>query len=238
MAPDIVFVLGVQQEYEELRYCLRSIETNLPETRVWIAGAKPHWIKNVEHIYTRNDLGTKYQNSTHNLLRACLHPEVSEKVWFFNDDHFILKPMKTIPLYHRGFVKDVEEYYQDKYNGKPEGTYVTGMRLTRLALEEMGIKAPKSYEVHAPMPIRKSEMVEALHKGMDLKIVAFHKRTFYGNLFPRPAKFVEDVKVLAPDEGVADGSVLISTSDRFFKRGAAGRMLRTLFPVPSRFEKV
>ena len=66
MPNDIVYILGDQPSYEELRYSLRSIEQNFPHGLVWFVGAQPRGFtpdRAVKHIQTGESKWQKIRSS-------------------------------------------------------------------------------------------------------------------------------------------------------------------------------
>jgi hypothetical protein len=228
---DVVYVVGPQKENEELRYSLRSIAANLPHGRVWIVGYKPEWVANVEYLPTIQKM-TRWQNSTANLLTACIHDEMPERFVYFNDDFYVAQPIPAVPTLHRGYVADVMRHY-----AYTSGRYVEGLKKTAVLLKELGYPDPLSYEVHAPMVVERRPMLDVLRLAADRGrgIVAIHKRTLYGNVYRIGGEQVDDVKVLGYGHSPPPGA-FVSTSATSFG-GKCGRWLRKLFPTPCQYER-
>lgn len=229
---DIVIPVKPGRNNEELRYALRSFQTNLPHDRVWIVGARPHWAKNVNWIQT-NQIGTKYQNTTLALETICTNSDVSEDFIYCNDDFFVMQYTDELPPYHRGPVIDVEKAYKAKYKNKLY-KYLTGMTQTRELLHSLGHKNPLSYELHIPMIINKEKMLKVLDLGKDVQVL--HKRTAYGNLTAMGGDKMRDVKVSTRGSHPYNNSQFLSTMADSFRYGAVGRSIRASFPNPSRYE--
>ena len=110
MSVDIGYILGYQDEYEELRYSLRSLANYGTVGEVWIVGAPPpDWCKNVNHIPTeQHDLSSagverfayRKLNQRLNLLALCDHPDVADQFIFMNDDFMFVEtiPGPELPL--------------------------------------------------------------------------------------------------------------------------------------------
>lgn len=224
---DIVYVVKPGDSNQELRYSLRSL-ANVDHDRVWIAGYKPEFVSNkVEYIPVPNQ-PTKYLSSTANLEAACKHPRVSDEFVYFNDDFFILHPISTFGCYDRGLVRDVLAC-------NPPSKYRTGGEQTlRMIQDYMGIDSPKSYELHIPMVLRKDLMLETIRKGRG--IPAFHKRTLYGNLWDLPSRSAQDVKVKDLHTPPPAGP-FVSTTEHSFEHGDVGKVIRSLFPKASVYER-
>lgn len=214
----------------QLRYALRSWAAHLPHRQVWVIGYKPTWLSGVRHLPLHQG-GTKYQNTTAAVRRACEHPEVSGRFLLCNDDFFVMRPVDEMPVLHRGPVRHVEAYYASRASG----AYLRGMRETAKLLADLGHAEPVSYELHVPMPVEGAAMLEALDLARHLTVV--HKRSLYGNLSELGGEQIEDVKILhrAPT-GFGPESRFLSTMPDSFANGHVGQFIRRAFPRPSRYE--
>ena len=235
MKYDIVYLVKNDDINHELRYSLRSLK-NIPHASVIIAGHKPSWVKNVIHIET-DQKSHKYANSTNNLIAACNSDLVEQDFILMNDDFFIMKPLKELPVLHRGSIDGVIQYYASKGNN-----YHKGMIQTRDLLVEMGIRDIKSYELHVPMLVNKGKMLTVMKLRSQLggdAIKAFHKRTFYGNYWRIGGETQADVKIHDEREQYSDKweqMTFMSTLDRSFEFGAIGRFIREKFSEKSEYE--
>lgn len=232
---DVVYVVKQGDHNEELRYSLRSL-SNVPHGQVWIAGYKPRWVVNVGHLATINGAGSKYQNSTRNLITAASHADVSNRFLFFNDDFFVLKPVACIPVLHRGPVSQVIDHYNGRYGRRP-GPYLEGMQATSRLLAEWGFTDPLSYELHVPIEIDKRLLLDVMREAIGRNIKALHKRTLYGNVAGLGGTQIEDVKALTYNDRPADDATFFSTSDKTFRGGMPGQTIRKLFRTPSPYER-
>lgn len=228
---DVVYLVRPGEDNEELRYSLRSLATNLPHGRVWMAGHRPEWVsRTVRHIEVPPD-ADKHRSSTANLLAACSDPGVPEHVLLFNDDFFITRPIPAVPAMHRGPVAEVLNYYT-RYNN----AYAQGMADTAALLAELGHPDPVSYELHVPMVIHTPTMRRLLER-YGPRVKTLNKRTLYGNLAHAGGRQVADVKVAKDGDRWDPDGPFVSTNDGPFKRGAVGVWLRALFPDPCRYER-
>lgn len=223
---DLVYPLRASDDNEALRYSLRSAARNLPHDRVWVVGHKPKWLTGVEYLAV-NQYGSKWENSTANMMTACLQDDVSPSFVYMNDDFFVLRPVAEVEPLNRGRMADVLPYYR-----YARGGYATGMRETLTRLRALGYAEPLSYELHLPMVIERAPMVEALRLGLSHS----HKRTVYGNLVGYGGRVVEDVKVHSPQGRLIAGSDYLSTSPQSWS-GTLGKRLRAAFPDPSPYER-
>ncbi|PSK57992.1 hypothetical protein B0E38_01837 [Streptomyces sp. 111WW2] len=229
--PDLVVPVREGAVNEQLRYALRSWAAHLPHRHVWLIGHRPQWAVNVKHIPTRQ-VGTKYVNTTVAMRAACEHPDVSDPFLWCNDDMFVMHTVDTMPVLHRGPVREVEAYYE----ARTSGAYLRGMYQTRALLETLGHDDPLSYELHVPMPVGKKGMLDALAAGRHLPVL--HKRTLYGNLAELGGSEVRDVKILhRRPQGYDEASVWLSTMPDSFTNGSVGMFIRRSFRGACRYER-
>lgn len=240
---DIVYFVKTDPENdsEELRYSFRSL-TNLPHGRVFVVGEKPDWATNIEFIPIPQT-GTKSENVHANLLAAINSEDISDTFVLMNDDFFIMKPMKNMPDYDFGPLKDVINAYGQRY---PEVTeYIERKKMMYAHLLEAGFKDPRSYELHVPMMIDKlaARRIIANAKGR-----LYQFRTYYGNYAGLDSTTIKDVKIFldpthndpaytAEPESYMKSQQFLSATGGSFKRGAPGEFIRRAFPVKSVYEQ-
>ena len=227
---DVVYPVRPGVRNEELRFSLRSLQ-NIPHGTVWLAGFRPPWVQGVEHIRVRQG-ASKYRNSTGNIRAACAHRDVSDRFILMNDDFFILRPVDTIPTFHRGPVAAVLADYVARHGAG--GNYVRGMTDTLRLLENLGFDEPLSYELHTPMIIDKARMGEALRVGADIPVL--HKRTLYGNWCRIGGEEAADVKARSIHDRWDPDGLFLSTAPAAWKTGRVGAHVRGLFRDPSCYE--
>lgn len=191
---DIVYTLRNHYDGEELRYSLRSLK-NIPHDRVFFVGGCPRWAKNVIHIPTEQN-GTKYKNTTGNLLTACNDNRISANFILMNDDFFILEPIKSPTRELNLYMGTVQSYIDKLKKRHPTGSaYITGMEQTKEFLKGLGVSDPLSYELHIPFVVNKKKFLKMFDLPGVKDISCFHKRTVYGNLYLKGSKDTPDVKI-------------------------------------------
>jgi hypothetical protein len=221
-SPDVVYVCRPGPN-EELRYSLRSL-ANLPHGKVWIFGAAPEWVTDVEVVRVPREPGA-HATTKANLKAACLHPEVSEQFVYFNDDFYVMAPQDSMPIMHRGTVEAVIKSGMSR-------SYTRAMKATRDLLIEKGIAEPLCYELHAPTLVTKSGMLEAL------SLVTYpmvQERTLYGNLAHIGGDPARNFKVYHGDYGWQAWPFL-SSNDSSFGRNPVGEHVRATFTRRSPYE--
>lgn len=227
MPPDVVYPIRRRGDNEELRYSLRSLQ-NLPHGKVWFVGDRPTWARNVEFI-SRAQYASKYLNATTNLIFAAEAEGVSDPFILMNDDFFVMRKMRSLPVLHRGPLAFVLQEHVANYR---VGPYIRGMAQTGQLLRNLGIKNPMSYELHLPMAFHKEPLLEAWDVGQHIPVL--HIRTLYGNLAEVGGKETADCKVYHRDEVGWYDWPFISTNDSL--QSVVGEHIRSTFPDLSPYE--
>lgn len=227
---DIVYLLKDKYNGEELRYSLRSLE-NIPHDKVFFVGGCPEWAKNIIHIPTEQT-GTKYKNTTNNLITACNDPRVSSNLILMNDDFFILDHITEKELnLCMGPIKEVLNKLLEK--NKLFTPYMVGMRETEELLKSLGKEEPLSYELHIPMVINKDNFLKMFDIEGVKEVHNLHKRSLYGNLYLTESKRCEDVKVTDKFNKKLYKKFLSCSDDGFFY---IKDFLLSIFPNKSKYE--
>lgn len=191
---DIVYTLRNHYDSEELKYSLRSLQ-NIPHDKVFFVGGCPRWAKNVIHIPTEQT-GTKYKNTTGNLITACNDNRISANFILMNDDFFILEPIKSPTKELNLYLGTVQSYIDKLKKRHPTGSaYITGMEQTKKFLQGLGVNNPLSYELHIPFVLNKKKFLKMFELPGAKDIPCFHKRTVYGNLHLKGGTDTQDVKI-------------------------------------------
>lgn len=241
--PDVGYILGHQDQYEELRYSLRSL-THFPHDRVWVAGAPPpDWCVNVGHIPYDGDADNgppdrgwwarRKTNMRLAILALLDSPEVSDEFLYMNDDFVLVAPPGPLPHLgsfiesHRGRIDDKTGPYPDLYHW----------------FVEHGVADPLHVSEHVPILVDQrlaAWMREVWH------ITGFSVSSLWGNL--------SGVPLVRGGPSVKDGDWVLrhedeqreswpehwwslSTVDRSFHEWPVGDRIRSLFPEKSPYER-
>jgi hypothetical protein len=224
MNPDVVYVVRPGEQNEELRYSLRSL-SNLPHGKVWIVGYCPKWVTGVEVIATQVKPGG-HQQVKANLRAACEHPDISEQFIYFNDDFFVMQPVESLPVMHLGPLTEAIK------TAGMASAYTRAMKATLSILEEQGITEPLTYDLHAPMTVTKTGMLQAL----DLcSYPMVQERTLFGNLNHVGGERRHNHKVYRMVKGWQLWPFL-STNDQTFRSQPVGEYIRARFTTMSPYE--
>lgn len=227
---DTVYVIR-DGDNPELRYSLRTL-TNIEHDRVWIFGGAPSWINftTVTH-HKRMQGGTPYSSTRGHIQAACCTPEVSDPFVLWNDDFYAMRPIGSVPVYHRGSLEQtLEEFATLK---TPWGK---GLRGTAALMEKRGLLAgAMSYDLHVPLVVHKEEMREALRLAKSITADAVHLRTLYGAIADLGGIEHPDPKLIRRSDPFPCGAWLSSGGNTF--RSTVEPVLRYLFPDKSHYEK-
>lgn len=230
---DIVYFVKESQENPELTYSLRSVEKNFPYARIWFYGGCPENLQPDYHVHSRQISLTKYSNVSNMLQLACCNKDISEDFWLFNDDFFILKKLdeKYIQKLEKGFHNGSLHCQIERCEGLTDGVngYTRKLQRTVEWLEENGYPT-RNYEMHIPMLINRKKMQTIFFKNHHAS------RSKYGNVFLEDNVDTKDVKIFSTT-CIPRQKVLLSTSDESFIFGKAGKMIREMFPIKSKWEK-
>lgn len=229
---DIVYPVRPGDVNEELRYSLRSLETHYPDHgQVWVVGHCPPWLTGVEVIPGGNASANPRSNVYRNILAACQHGDVAEDVLVFNDDFFLTAPVEEFVVGYRCSL--AEHLRLPRLRMNPQSWWRESLTTTQVCLQAVGYEDPLSYELHVPLPIRKSAMCETLERFAAITPDNPPQwRSLYGNLHVTDPVKMSDSKVF---RNAPVRSPFHSTTDlswRHFRAAFAAR-----FPTPSRYER-
>lgn len=166
---DVVY-LHRESRTDAFKYSLRTLQ-NVSVGRVVVVGDKPSWMTNVTHI-PFNFGPSKILNVWGQILKAC---EVVDEFLLFNDDFFVLQPLKSY------------EYYKGDITRRPSVYFNAYLRTKEL------FSGFKNFEVHAPMFIESAKF-KALQDYYDITEQYLH-RSLYGNHYQLQGEYVEDNKI-------------------------------------------
>ena len=188
--PDLILPYKRTDDETQLKYTLRSLAQNLPETylgKLIIVGDKPTTITPDLQL-PGNPSKDKWFNVAANVRIGCDCNQASDDVLIINDDMFLTDPLDTIPLTYRCSLQD-----HCKLGGDPTWKHQRADTLTLLT--NLHINNPLSYELHIPLPCRRRIMAETLTILNTHPETSGCWRTIYGNITHSKALHNEDVKI-------------------------------------------
>ena len=196
---DFVYIIKPNEQGVELRYSLRSIAKHYPNHKVWIVGYKPAWVQNVNFLPVEQK-GSKWSNSTNNVIQACKCEEISDEFILMNDDFFCIDPkmpLEDIVDISLNTIENLVKRYR-----KSTANWAKGFLYINDLMRKMKFQEPLlSYEAHLPIRINKEKFLEVVSLPEVQEFMktprVLHKRTLYKN-YDRPQKLVKlhrDIKV-------------------------------------------
>jgi len=227
MKHDIVYLLRNDIAGEELRYSIRSVVKNFPYRKIVFAGGKPDGIEPDIYIEDIQEGKTKAQRSTHSLRKAIADDRLTDDIWLFNDDFFVMDKVREDVNYFNG---TLDKRLLDIRRKTGFSSYCRGIEVMRAQLFNLG-KDTLSFSLHIPFLINRQKAIELFERFPDLSMF----RSFYGNYYEIDCRYMKDVKVL--DNETIPDTAYISTSDESFHDGKVGEFLRQYFAEPSDYEK-
>lgn len=228
---------------EELRYALRSWETNLHVAgqeglRLMTVGYQPKWLEPDIHVDGNRFASVAlvvWDNIILGTAEAIAQGFANEDVLYMNDDFFCMDPVGCVLPVKRNstLAQHIAQFPEQAGLWWPRS-----LRLTASFLAEQGFNDPDSYEAHRPLFATPSAMYNSL---MEWNETSQHWtpdlvpqwRTVYGVLNQIEAYPVVDAKLGPRSPGV--GTPWISTSDQSWRRYAPDITRR--FQKPSRWER-
>lgn len=231
---DVVYLVKNTEYNGELRYSVRSVVKNFPHRKIWFVGGLPKGIKPDYYQPVDQSEKTTHKDKYDNvakLRKAILDNKgISTNFILFNDDFFILKPVKKLPNYINGDLETLISYVQ-KNAGVPHSRYIHIIEYMLRALDDDHLPQ-RNFELHIPMMINK----KALQFIVDRYGV--FRRSLYGNNFYKleDCESIKDVKIYSNMQLPTEDQTFVSTTDASFNQGVIGQYIRELFSEPCEYE--
>ncbi len=228
MPNDIIYILKKELDTEELRYSLRSVEKNFPHRYVWFIGGQPKGFKPDRYIKHNQEGALKWELIRSSMYKAVENEELSDEFFLFNDDFFIMKPVKGE---WKNFVDMTLAERIEELKLENPWLNIYGRTLFKAEQELINLGAPTmNYDVHLPMLFHKANVAETIKQCSSPQM-----RSVYGNLTRSPFIIHPDVKVYDL-ETVPEDPDFLSTNDKTFNNGKVGEYIRAKFPKPCKYE--
>lgn len=205
---------------ESLRYTLRGL-VNLPHGSVVVAGDQlPEWAAGGLVNVIVDKKASRFDDAESN-VRAALET-VTGWAYILHDDMVVARPVAWIAPANRGVLSS--------YRGG--GAYYQRARHVDAWLRRQGIRTPVNFNVHLPFLVNAGCYLETTSN----KVPSGFGLSVYGNLMGLKTRTVIDPKVTTPGSRPHPSWPVWSMSDRSFKTGLVGRMVRDGFPTPGPYE--
>ena len=227
MNNDVVYILKNNISSDELRYSLRTVERNFPHRKVWFFGGCPKDIRPDRYVKIDQRGLTKWERSTNTLRVACETEDLTEDFWLFNDDFFVLEPVRSLPYMVRG---ELATRIQEIVSRRVIHKYADNLEEARKQLEAKGCST-LDYALHVPMLINKQKALEVLDTFRSPMF-----RSLYGNYWNVGGIVTRDVKIHKTKGLPETGQLLVSTNDTSFSEGEVGKLIKSRFIEPCKWE--
>lgn len=225
---DVVYILKNDYDSEELRYSLRSVVQNFPYRKIVFVGGCPKGITPDIYIPDKQEGSTKWARTMHSLQLALDNDELTEEIYLFNDDFFIMdKVTEDINWFNGTLEKRILDL---KKNNPNSSAYIRNLEIMKDKLFLKG-KDTLSFALHVPFLINRAKALDLFRNTY--RLVMF--RSYYGNFYEIECRYMKDVKVY--DLETIPDTPYISTTDVSFQKGKVGIFLRKYFNQPCDYEK-
>lgn len=241
---DLVYIVKEDENNEELRYSLRSIEKFVKCDKIWIVGYKPSWVQNVEYIHTEQNQG-KWKNSVNNIMAACNNKDISDDFVLMNDDFFAMRQINDLEKSCNVALGTLDQAIS-KYINHRAGWFDAFKEGYEL-LEQLGTEKPYyNYESHSPIIINKKDFMDFINLPQVQEFIktdkVLHKRSIYKNIYKiMPRILPEDVKIEKDSDIKTKTKILewISVYDKQIHNlefPQLNYVLKQLFPTQCKYE--
>lgn len=226
---DIIYFVKDSAFNEELRYSLRSVEQNFPHNRVVFYGGKPAGLKPDLYFPVVQKGKTKWDKVRDMLTLVCKNDKITDDFVLFNDDFFVMSPIKSLETFADDSLSDLVARIEVKNNYRST-VYTAQLLRAYEALKKAGFST-LNFELHKPMIINRRLMLKTREEFPNIPA----SRSLYGNLYCYLPMHVIDCKI-TDLETIPEDFVFVSTDDISFAEGKVGEYIRRKFPKKSRFE--
>ena len=228
MKHDIVYIIKNGTHSDELKYSIRSVVQNFPYRKLVIVGGCPDDIKPDIYIPDVQVGNSKWQRSMQSLRKALNDDRLTEDIWLFNDDFFIMDPVKSDVNYFCGSLEQRVRELRKKF---PRGSsYIRSLEVLKGTLFNYN-KDTLCFALHVPFLINRVKAEKLFEDNPELKMF----RSFYGNWYKIDCSYMKDCKIY--DLTTLPDTSYVSTTDQSFMYGKVGEFLRAYFATPSKYEK-
>lgn len=212
----VAIPLKQQNNYNELKYALRSLCKQYSDCQLIIIGPKlPDWITKITHIDFPDAKGYEYK--ARNIFEKTLQAfEVTDRLLFMNDDHILLAQVNY--SHHKGKIAD------NIASRNPLGCYTQVLKNTEAAFGDV-----YDFDTHCPIwyDKEKFEKLTVLDWG---KLWGYGIKSSYCAVNEIEGEYYPDLKFMDKIRDYTD-RLYFTVDDNCQLQG-----LQQLFPSKSKFE--
>lgn len=231
---DIVYLVKNTKYNGELRYSLRSVCKNFPHRNIWFIGSMPNGLKPDYFQPVKQSINSNPKDKYNNVYKLfdaiSKNKAISSNFVLFNDDFFVLKPVKNLPVYANGKLAELIEFVKSEAR-VPYSAYI---KVLEKEIEDLtNAKLPcNNFALHIPMVINKIQMRNVMNE------FGRFNRSLYGNYvyYTDYLKQQKDVKIYNHIQIPSEDQTFVSTTDGSFNLGEVGKYIREKFKDPCEYE--
>lgn len=233
---DIIYIVKDTKYNGELRHSLRSVAKNFPHRNILFAGGLPEGLVPDGLIKVEQNEGNKYDN-VHKVFEAinrCYQDGMENREFvIFNDDFFVLKPIKELPPYINGRLSTLKSNAL-KNNHNQISRYTIRLDQIMDGLKRHHLTS-WNFELHIPMIYNADLLNQEFERMNDRN---YQSRSTYGNMFYKRKDCIArtDVKIYDKYSIPEPDQDFVSTTDESFNQGKVGKYLREMFSEPCEYE--
>ena len=207
---------------DELKFALRSIEKYFQHDVVLITDKPPEWYKGEVLLYPDCYPGVTGRRQFNIISKLYQVPD--EQFIMFNDDHYLLQPLETIPHWYEGTLSQALKAAQGEYYNVINNT-----------LKHFG--DINYYDIHTPCVFTKEQIHRAFRLEWGDRDYLIKSAALNGceGVEMKDLKIRRQITKEATEHLTKD-RILFSTSPVGFKAGMV-QFLSEIFPNKSRWEK-
>lgn len=234
-----VYIVGGPSvdDRSDLRHSLRSLAANAPEIdEVWVVGDVPDWFRGVR--LPLEPQREKYANQRASLTALANYPGAPERFWLMNDDMFVIESCETLPIHRLGKVSEELDHWLGPGVRTSGNTWHKALMATAAWMEDRGHGDVLCYEAHVPLLFHTERLAELLND------YPTEQRLLVGEFYAYAGDGGEgadagNAKVKPGDdlaEKIAQPMPYLSGNDQTWQ-AELGDHIRSLFPIPSKYEE-
>lgn len=234
---DVVYFVKDNRENEELVYSIRSVVKNFPYRHIVIYGTQPTNLQVDKYYHVVQGGWTKWDRVQKMVIKACMNNNLTENIWLFNDDFYVIQPITEYCYYTNGKLNTIIKYLVKRFGY--ETAYARMLKHTEGVLKKNGLTTD-SFATHTPMLINRKHFIECMEKMPGVR--GF--RSLYGNYeqcthnLPYPLVKEKDIKVRDEKEEIRTNIPFLSSSDKTFEANEKMRMfLFGMFKDKTKYER-
>lgn len=234
---DVVYFVKDSAENEELTYSIRSVVKNFPYHRIVIYGTQPKNLQVDKYYHIVQGGWTKWDRVQKMVIKACMNNNLTENIWLFNDDFYVIQPIADYCYYTNGKLSIIIKNFVKRFGY--ETAYVRMLKHVTGVLKKNGLTTD-SFATHTPMLINRKHFLECIEKYPGVRgfrsLYGNYEQSIYGLCYPLIKE--KDVKIRNESETILTKTPYLSSSDKSFETNEKMRkFLINTFKDKTKYER-